>query len=938
MILMFPVSSLASLDPTITAGDQRARATIDIGWADYVSNEEDFKHVSINGGDDLLGDGSEASPWQTINHAIHSSRLAPGQTLVVHAGVYEEHLDLSGSADGTRNEPITIQGEPGAIVRQPDDADYAIEFTRDYWIVDGLEFDGQWYFRYLLYVPTGTHHVVVRNSILRDNGRDAFVIAGSEVYAHNNIIRDVMEGGGAPSVAPCTSHSSCGSGEICKYPPGGGADKYCYDHEDGHGFAIISNASNVLLTANSVHDVSGDGMQCSGPAQEYNLGTRPANITLEDNEMYTSSSNFGVCENAVDIKDCDRVTLRRETYHRFRPTTTASGNASGGAAIVFHYYGDGLLIEDSDISDACVGVGTGNRADDTVGNLILRRNKFHDFYRNRESCDDDGYAVRFEKLAHADVYHNTFHNADYADVAMGSTWEVSDVDVWNNIFSSSAASAAWIEVSSSSLVSGLESDYNQFHHSDNSSSHFRCGSSTLISHSSWQSAGCATLADPTSAVGDPDFVSASTGNFSLESTSPAVDTALNNAPPATVCGSGPDKGALERCASGGGTNPAVATLSDKFDDSSLNSSLWTLVSQTGGAVSETTSLNLSPNASTTASLVVESSGQYDLTGSSAYVRAPEVVSMAGNISEQFSLKLDSSNKIYWQIENGSLHARKKVAGTGTTIASVTYSSTDHQWLRIRESSGTVYWETSADATNWTQRATTSVSGLFAVDALTVTFFVETYNGGSATPGQARFSYLNTPPDGGTADVQDSFDDGSIDSARWSASQTNGTVTESGGTLNMTPAASNGSVSLSLNSIETKSLLDSMIFAEVPQVVGSGGSVGQRLEAKKDGSNKISWILEGTTLAASYKNAGTTTTVASVTYSSTAHRWWRIRESGGTIYWDTSSDGSSWTQQASLATSSIFAPTSVMVSFYVETWGSGSSSPGTAKFDNLNISP
>jgi hypothetical protein len=64
-------------------------------------------------------------------------------------------------------------------------------------------------------------------------------------------------------------------------------------------------------------------------------------------------------------------------------------------------------------------------------------------------------------------------------------------------------------------------------------------------------------------------------------------------------------------------------------------------------------------------------------------------------------------------------------------------------------------------------------------------------------------------------------------------------------------------------------------------------------------NSINWFVVGSTsLTASITQAGTTTTVGSLTYSATAHAYWRIRESGGAIHWDTSPDGTTWTTQFS----------------------------------------
>jgi hypothetical protein len=49
-----------------------------------------------------------------------------------------------------------------------------------------------------------------------------------------------------------------------------------------------------------------------------------------------------------------------------------------------------------------------------------------------------------------------------------------------------------------------------------------------------------------------------------------------------------------------------------------------------------------------------------------------------------------------------------------------------------------------------------------------------------------------------------------------------------------------------------------------------------------------------------RNAGVSTTVSLGTYDAVAHKWWRIRESGGFFIFDTSPDGVLWTTRASIA--------------------------------------
>lgn len=70
-------------------------------------------------------------------------------------------------------------------------------------------------------------------------------------------------------------------------------------------------------------------------------------------------------------------------------------------------------------------------------------------------------------------------------------------------------------------------------------------------------------------------------------------------------------------------------------------------------------------------------------------------------------------------------------------------------------------------------------------------------------------------------------------------------------------------------------------------------------------NSLYFGVLGGTLTASWRNAaGTGVTLATTAYSATTHKWWRIRQTAATFVWETSANGSAWTQFASLASSSV----------------------------------
>lgn len=67
-------------------------------------------YVAVDGGDN--NPGTQAAPWATIQAAVN--RLQPGDTLLVHSGVYRETVTFPRS--GTAARPITVKASPGEKV------------------------------------------------------------------------------------------------------------------------------------------------------------------------------------------------------------------------------------------------------------------------------------------------------------------------------------------------------------------------------------------------------------------------------------------------------------------------------------------------------------------------------------------------------------------------------------------------------------------------------------------------------------------------------------------------------------------------------------------------------------------------------------------------------------------------------------------------------
>lgn len=165
-------------------------------------------------------------------------------------------------------------------------------------------------------------------------------------------------------------------------------------------------------------------------------------------------------------------------------------------------------------------------------------------------------------------------------------------------------------------------------------------------------------------------------------------------------------------------------------------------------------------------------------------------------------------------------------------------------------------------------------------------------------------------------LEDNFGSASTLNGLWCFStDTTSPVSISGGQA-VIPADTSGEV---LQTGTIYNLTGSYVYAQITPAAGTGCISGLELD---DGSqnagasayNSIGWqYTVGGTLTAFLTQAGTGTTVGNLTYSATAHAWWRIREAAGTLYWDTAPDGLTWTNQFSHTYS--ISVTSLYVLFY-----------------------
>jgi hypothetical protein len=106
----------------------------------------------------------------------------------------------------------------------------------------------------------------------------------------------------------------------------------------------------------------------------------------------------------------------------------------------------------------------------------------------------------------------------------------------------------------------------------------------------------------------------------------------------------------------------------------------------------------------------------------------------------------------------------------------------------------------------------------------------------------------------------------------------------------------------------------------------------------DYENALGFTVSGDQLRFLYANSGVEFSAgAARDYDSVEHRWLRVREAGGTMYWEVSSDGSGWNAVATENSGFAIQLSRVEVRLEAGT-RAASADPGVAVFDNVNAEP
>lgn len=147
----------------------------------------------------------------------------------------------------------------------------------------------------------------------------------------------------------------------------------------------------------------------------------------------------------------------------------------------------------------------------------------------------------------------------------------------------------------------------------------------------------------------------------------------------------------------------IETLIDNFDENTITA-LWAL-SGPGTPANQikcqNNRLELTSDAISGDYFTISSASLYDLTSSYVKIQLINAGSQATNFDCIPLLVVNGTNELWWDINGNTMTANQKVSGVSSGIgSSATYNSSIHRWLRIRELSGTTFFEYSTDGRAW----------------------------------------------------------------------------------------------------------------------------------------------------------------------------------------------------------------------------------------------
>jgi len=187
-----------------------------------------------------------------------------------------------------------------------------------------------------------------------------------------------------------------------------------------------------------------------------------------------------------------------------------------------------------------------------------------------------------------------------------------------------------------------------------------------------------------------------------------------------------------------------------------------------------------------------------------------------------------------------------------------------------------------------------------------------------------------PPCGGPSTIHDDFGAAATSDHWYAWGAGSGVLEQRGGAVHFTPIPDAG---MGYSSRPAVNFHEDRLTTEMTFNGVDSSQVSASMVLRRDEGNLLGFHYQSGMLYFQTYVGGSDTVGTPIPYDPVAHRWWQLREEAGTVYWETSADGLSWTPQHSIGTPA-FAD---VVWIDLLAWNSGTTG-GEVAFHHVNGDP
>ena len=259
---------------------------------------------------------------------------------------------------------------------------------------------------------------------------------------------------------------------------------------------------------------------------------------------------------------------------------------------------------------------------------------------------------------------------------------------------------------------------------------------------------------------------------------------------------------------------------------------------------------------------------------------------ATNTDVVLAARAVNGDELAFVARDGVLTMRRASGAVDATT--VPYDPIAHRWWQIVEAAGQVRWETSPDATTWTQRKSTPTPAFARV----VHLVLESRSTSSAA--EVRFDRLNAgrprAPWCKTSTLVDDFNDAVPGPQFTGVQQGACSHAENAGAVRFTMTGAGPTSLCAYGSASAYDLRGSAVYIDIPAITTFYVPVRFFLRVIDASGRSAALAFVGTNQLSESADGLAPQLTA---YASGTEGWWRLREAAGTLYWETSANGTLW---------------------------------------------